>query len=140
MDKLYVKRIEAGSKIPTRGTLNSAGFDLYSNMSTVIPPNSSKIISTGIGIQLPPGTYGRIAGRSGLSIRDRIEVGAGVIDADYRGVISVHLYNFSDSNFFVTPTMKIAQLIVEKIYVGEMYEVEELSPTERGANGFGSTD
>lgn len=91
---------------------------------------------------IPIGTYGRLAPRSGLAWKNHIDVGAGVIDADYRGEVKVLLFNFSDQDFTVKRGDRIAQLICEVIAVPEVDEIgedEELAATQRGAGGFGST-
>ena len=96
-------------------------------------------MSTDIRIQLPQGTYGRLASRSSLSSLFGVEVMAGVIDPDFRGVVKVVLYNFGDKDFKVRPGQKIAQLICEKFSVPELIMTDELDETERGHSGFGST-
>jgi dUTP pyrophosphatase len=101
------------------------------------------LIKTGISVAVPNGTYGRIAPRSGLALKNGIDVMAGVIDADYRGDVGVILVNLGSSPFTINPGDRIAQLILEKIEyntsVQEIGEADDLSPTSRGANGFGST-
>jgi len=82
---------------------------------------------------------GRVAPRSGLASKHSIDVGAGVIDADYRGPLKVLLFNFSDTEFKITQHERIAQLVLERIVTPDVAVVEELSSTERGAGGFGST-
>jgi dUTP pyrophosphatase len=88
---------------------------------------------------VPPGTYGRVAPRSGLAWKHSIDVGAGVIDEDYRGNVGVILFNLSDVDFEVKEGDRIAQLVLEKIVTPEVEEVEELDESARGAGGFGST-
>ena len=83
--------------------------------------------------------YGRIAPRSGLAVKHFLDVGAGVIDADYRGEVKVLLFNLSDADFEVKAEDRIAQIIIEKYTLTELVEVEELSETVRGEGGFGST-
>ena len=85
------------------------------------------------------GNYGRIAPRSGLAVRNAIHVGAGVVDADYRGEVKVLLFNHSDEAFEVKEGDRIAQMIIEKYTMTALEEVQDLSETERGAGGFGST-
>ncbi|XP_006817345.1 deoxyuridine 5'-triphosphate nucleotidohydrolase-like [Saccoglossus kowalevskii] len=94
---------------------------------------------TDIQIQLPDGCYGRVAPRSGLAVKHFIDVGAGVIDQDYRGNVGVVMFNFSESEFEVKKGDRIAQLICEKIYMPELEECEKLDDSERGVGGFGST-
>lgn len=84
-------------------------------------------------------TDGRIAPRSGLAAKNFIDVGAGVIDADYRGQVKVLLFNHSDADFVVKEGDRVAQLVLERIYTPEVVEVQELEESVRGAGGFGST-
>ena len=88
---------------------------------------------------IPHGNYGRIAPRSGLAVKKMIDVGAGVIDSDYRGEVKVLLFNFGAEDFKVCKGDRIAQLIIEKYTITSIQEVENLSSTERGEAGFGST-
>lgn len=90
-------------------------------------------------MHLPLGTYGRIAPRSGLAAKHFIDIGAGVIDSDYRGEVKVLMFNFSEEEFKVSVGDRIAQLIVEKYTRTEIEEVTDLTDSERGAGGFGST-
>lgn len=93
----------------------------------------------GIKIAIPNNTYCRIAPRSGLAVKHGIDVGAGVIDADYRGELAVILFNFGDKEFSVNKGDRIAQMVVERISYADVVEVDELCETQRGASGFGST-
>jgi dUTP pyrophosphatase len=100
---------------------------------------SRELISTGIAVQIPPGSYGRIAPRSGLAYKHFIDVGAGVVDSDYRGEVKVLLFNFNDRAFRVSYGDRIAQLIIEKYTPTVIQEVETLDESQRGEGGFGST-
>lgn len=124
---------------PTKGSVNAAGHDLYSTCEEVILPGQRKLISTDICIKLPKCSYGRIAPRSGLAVKYCIDVHAGVIDADYRGKISVLLANMSNENFTVKVGDRIAQIIIEQIHDVTFVQTSQLDDTERGSNGFGST-
>jgi dUTP pyrophosphatase len=84
-------------------------------------------------------TDGRIAPRSGLASKHHIDVGAGVIDADYRGQVKILLFNFGTTDFEIKEGDRVAQLILERIYTPEVVEVQELEESVRGAGGFGST-
>ena len=136
---VLVKRINRGSCLPLRDTNGSVGYSLRSVIEERIPPGHRKCISTGIALQIPLGKYGRIASHSGLTMENGIVVGAGVIDNDYRGEVFVVMFNFGEEDFIVRPGDKIAQIIFEKVCLPRCREVCELSPTERGNNGFGST-
>ena len=138
-EELEVKRLNNNATIPKRGTDGSAGYDLSSAVNCTIPAKSRGIVKTGLAVRIPPGTYARIAPRSGLTVKKSIDIGAGVVDADYRGEIGVVLINQSDHDFQVKQGDRIAQLILEKIKTPAIKEVETLDETSRGAAGFGST-
>ncbi|XP_037102655.1 deoxyuridine 5'-triphosphate nucleotidohydrolase, mitochondrial isoform X2 [Syngnathus acus] len=124
---------------PTRGSSKAAGFDLYSAYDYSIGPMDKVIVKTDIQIAVPHGCYGRVAPRSGLAAKHFIDVGAGVIDEDYRGNVGVVLFNFSKQTFEVKKGDRIAQLVCERIAYPELIEEERLDDTERGTGGFGST-
>jgi len=137
--QLLIKRLSEKAKLPTRGSSLSAGYDLYSAVDITIPSRGKGLVDTQISVAVPAGTYGRVAPRSGLASKFMIDTGAGVIDADYRGVVSVLLFNLSDNDFEVKEGDRIAQLIIEKIHTPDVLEVQDLDETLRGAGGFGST-
>jgi dUTP pyrophosphatase len=137
--KLEVKRLTPAATVPTKGSEEAAGFDLYASENSFILSGRRKIISTGISVKIPKGYYGRMAPRSGLAAKNGIDVLAGVIDSDYRGELKVILYNTEYKTFQVHAGDRIAQLIIEKIAHPVIEEVNELDRTERGAGGFGST-
>ena len=136
---LYVKKLRNNATIPKRGSEEAAGYDIASAEDTVVPAKGKNVVKTGISMAIPDGCYGRIAPRSGLTVKRFIDVGAGVIDADYRGEVGVVLFNHSDEDFAVKPGDRIAQLILEKIETPSVKEAEELPDTQRGTEGFGST-
>jgi dUTP pyrophosphatase len=123
---------------PTKGSPEAAGLDLYTNEEITIKPFSRKLIKTGIKIQCPPSTYGRIALRSSLSLKG-IDLRAGVIDADYTGEVKVLLINQKSEPYHIHQGDRIAQLIIEKIINPKIKEVDQLKNTLRGEKGFGST-
>ena len=127
------------AKVPTKADSGAAGFDLYASKPDHIESKSRKLIETDIRIAIPKGYYGRIAPRSGLSVNG-IDVGAGVCDSTYRGLVKVLLINNSDAIFEIEAGNRIAQLILEK-YGDEIVteEVSSLDQTERGEGGFGSS-
>lgn len=124
---------------PTKGSVKAAGYDLRSAEKITIPAQGKACVNTGLKIELPPNCYGRIAPRSGLAANHFIDVGAGVVDEDYRGLVKVVLFNHNKVPFEVNPGDRIAQLICEKIFYPELIEVKELTDTQRGEGGFGST-
>ena len=98
----------------TRESPKAAGVDLYSAYDVTVPARGNVLISTDLQIQLPEGSYGRIAPRSGLALEHHIDIGGGVIDQDYRGNLGVILFNHSDVPYAVSRGDRIAQLICEK--------------------------
>lgn len=94
---------------------------------------------TDLAVEVPAGCYGRVAPRSGLAAKHHIDVGAGVIDEDYRGNVGVVLFNHGAEPFVVQRGDRIAQLICERCVLPELLEVDSLDETQRGAGGFGST-
>ncbi|XP_049389025.1 deoxyuridine 5'-triphosphate nucleotidohydrolase-like [Solanum stenotomum] len=134
-----VKKLSDNAVLPSRGSPLSAGYDLSSATETKVPARGKALVPTDLSIAVPEGTYARIAPRSGLTWKHSIDVGAGVIDADYRGPVGVILFNHSDVDFEVKIGDRIAQLIIEKIIVPEVEEVDDLDSTVRSSGGFGST-
>jgi deoxyuridine 5'-triphosphate nucleotidohydrolase len=112
---LQIKLLSSTAKAPTRGSAYAAGYDLYASKATTIPARGKALVDTDISIAVPAGTYGRVAPRSGLASKHSIDVGAGVIDADYRGPVKVLLFNFGESEFKVEVGERVAQLIVERV-------------------------
>ncbi|XP_063169959.1 deoxyuridine 5'-triphosphate nucleotidohydrolase, mitochondrial [Candoia aspera] len=134
----FVKLTE-NAYVPSKGSSRAAGYDLYSAYECEIPALGKAVVKTDIQIALPTGCYGRVAPRSGLAVNHFIDVGAGVIDEDYRGNIGVVLFNFGKEPFKVKKGDRIAQLICERVYYPVLEEVKVLDETERGSDGFGST-
>lgn len=139
---LHVYKLTENATIPTKATTLAAGYDLYSAYNYTIPARGRHIILTDIQIRLPSKCYGRIAPRSGLAVNWAIDVGAGVIDADYRGNVAVVLFNHGCMDFHVVKGDRVAQLICERIYaptiVIESNNMRLFSEL-RDCNGFGST-
>lgn len=138
-DVLCIKLEHATATLPTRGSALAAGYDLSASEAAVIPKGGRAVVSTGLSISVPLGCYGRVAPRSGLAVKKGIDVGAGVIDSDYRGIVGVVLFNFGEENVTISPGDRIAQLIIERIATPRVVEVVSLDETDRGAAGFGST-
>lgn len=137
--RLSFKRLSDFAFPLTRATPYAAGYDLRSPVDTVIPKRGNCLVKTDLALLLPEGCYGRIAPRSGLALKYCIDVGAGVVDRDYVGNVGVILFNHSDREYYVKRGDRIAQIICEKIFYPELYEVEQLNTTSRGSDGFGST-
>ena len=140
---IKVKKLNENATIPTQGSKYSAGFDLYAatTYTIEIEPHQTVKIGTGLAFELPEGTFGAIFARSGLATKKGLRPAncVGVCDSDYRGEYIVALHN--DTNYVMTiePNDRIAQLIVMNYNLIELTEVDELSDTERGDGGFGST-
>lgn len=128
--------------LPVRQTSGSVGYDLHSTENNMIEPFSRKLISTGLRVNIPCGMYGRIAPRSSLAWKHSVDVGAGVIDNDYRGEVKVLLINTGKNPYEVKKGDRIAQLIFENCSTPKLEVVseEELDITDRGTGGFGSTN
>lgn len=136
---LRVVQLHPDARIPRRETSDAAGYDLASVQHVEIPSHGTAIVSTGLAIAVPDGTYGRIAPRSGLAAKHSIGVGAGVVDGGYRGEVKVVLFNHGHVPYVVHPGDRIAQLILECIVVPDVMVCDVLDETERGHGGFGST-
>ena len=137
--KLQVKLLQGNAVLPARGSAEAIGYDLCATRNCIIPSRGKGTIETGLVVSLPPGTYARIAPRSGLAIRNFIDVGAGVVDSDYQGEIKVVLFNNSAEDFAVQTGDRIAQLILERMETSQVKKVATLNGTDHGAGGFGST-
>lgn len=165
-NRVGFKRLTESAILPVRAHNTDSGFDLYADETVVVRANETVLVKTGIAVQLPPGYEAQVRPRSGISSKTPLRVILGTVDNGYRGEISiivdngfvpsqdiqlsyndegdivgVDLYDddYTDS-FKIEKGSKIAQLVVAPYYTGTSYEVkEELSESERGANGFGST-
>jgi dUTP pyrophosphatase len=135
----HVKKLSEHAVIPSRGSNGAAGYDLHAAYDAVVPKRGKALVKTDLAMIIDPSVYGRIAPRSGLAWKHSIDVGAGVIDSDYRGNIGIVLFNHGDDDFIIGKGDRIAQLIFEKIQMVEFAEVDELEETNRANGGFGST-
>lgn len=136
---MRVKKSSEFAVIPKTHTSGSAGYDLCSAYDYVISGRGKELIKTDLAFEIPQGYYGRVAPRSGLAWKNHIDIGAGVIDSDYRGDIGVIVFNHGENEFIVSRGDRIAQLIITKIINPELIEVNEFDDTDRGSGGFGST-
>jgi dUTP pyrophosphatase len=136
---LLVKRLSEHAVLPCRGSAAAAGYDLSSAVEVVVPAGGRAVVCTDLAVGIPPGHYGRVASRSGLAAKHGIQVGAGVIDEDYRGPVNVVLFNHGAADLRVARGDRVAQLILERISTPPVEEVDALPDTARGAAGFGST-
>jgi dUTP pyrophosphatase len=139
-DVLRFKQLDSRAVLPSRGSVLSAGLDVCSIEDVELQPKSRGLARTGLAVAIPPGFYGRVAPRSGLAVKQGLDVLAGVIDSDYRGELCCVLYNTGDEPLRLPAGSKICQLIIEQIITPEAMWVNDLDVTARGAGGFGSTD
>ena len=141
--KLKVKKLDERAVIPTYATPNSAGADLYNKAGedVTVPPHGTAFIKTGLAVEIPEGYVGLVFARSGIASKRGLAPAnkVGVIDSDYRGEWMVALHNHSDVPATVEGGERIAQVVVVPYVQGVFTEVDELSDTERGEGGFGST-
>lgn len=142
---LFIKRMDNAKDLPLPKfmTKGSAGMDLYANIENEIILNQGniKLIPTGIAINLPDGFEAQIRPRSGLALKHGISFvnTPGTIDSDYRGEINVIMINFGDGPFTIKRGDRIAQMIINRVEIPEIVEINELGETTRGSGGFGST-
>ena len=145
MKNLKIKKVRPNAKLPTRGTVGSAGMDLYACIDEPITlkKGDKAIVPTGIAIGLDDPHYAAfIYARSGLAIKHGIGLlnSVGVIDSDYRGEICVGVIKQTDPEYTIEPFERIAQMVIMPVSLPHIVEVDELDETERGAGGFGSTN
>lgn len=139
LKNLYVKRLTPEATLPTFGSDLAIGLDLYASENCILYPGERSAIRTGIAIAVPVGYYGRVAPRSGLALNHGLDVLAGVIDADYRGEVKIILINLGDEKVSLKAGNRIAQLVLERADLFRVTEIDDLSVTDRGAKGYGST-
>ncbi len=141
--KVKIKKLDENAKLPTYGTPYSAGADLYAliDMDVTIAPGETKLIHTGLSMEIPEGLAGFIHARSGLASKKGLAPAnkVGVVDCDYRGEVMVALHNHSLSEQVVSNGERIAQMVFAPYYQADFETVSELSDTVRGEGGFGST-
>lgn len=142
-EKINIKKLSSNAKIPSYATDFAAGCDLYSSSSEKISfnPGETKLIKTGIAMEIPLGYAGLIYARSGLATKRGLAPAnkVGVIDSDYRGEIMVALHNHTNEVKEIDSYERIAQLVITPYVKGLFNEVDDLNETKRGENGFGST-
>ena len=143
MEKIRVKKLKSEAILPTYGSAEAAGADLYACIAedVMIQPGESAFIPTGLAMEIPRGYAGLIYARSGLACKRGLAPAnkVGVIDSDYRGEFIVVLYNHSSATQTITHGERIAQLVITPVTTPGFTEVCELTDTERAGGGFGST-
>jgi dUTP pyrophosphatase len=140
---LRVKRVSPTAILPKQQTAGAAGIDLCADLpeDVVINPHETVMISSGLAFEIPAGYFGAIYARSGLSTKRGLRPAncVGVIDSDYRGPVGLPLHNDTDEVRVVQPGDRVAQMVIQEAFGVILEEVEELSETDRGSGGFGST-
>lgn len=143
MESIRVKILRTGAKLPSYGSGEAAGADLYAclDSETVIQSGQTAFIPTGIALEVPKGCAGLIYARSGMACKRGLAPAnkVGVVDSDYRGEIVVVLHNHSKDAQTVAPGERIAQMVITPVLTPTYTQCEELSDTDRGEGGFGST-
>lgn len=142
--KLKIKKLRENARIPAYATQGSAGMDLYAciDESITLQPQQLVMIPTGLAIEICDKNYAAfLYARSGLGVKHGICLsnGVGVVDSDYRGEVCVGLCNVSDKPYVIEPMERVAQMVIAPVVCAEIEEVTELSDTDRGQGGFGST-
>lgn len=141
--KISIKKLNDRAKLPSRGSDEAAGYDLYSDSdeSIEILPHTTQMVGTGLAAAIPSGYFGAVFARSGLASKQGLRPAncVGVIDADYRGEIMVALHNDTDEKRVIAPRERIAQLVIMPFVSADFTETEDLSDTARGKGGFGSS-
>ena len=139
--QLRVKRLSSSATLPVRAHPADAGLDLHSAVDLDIPPGETRLVGTGLALELPPGTEAQVRPRSGLALTHSVTVlnTPGTIDEGYRGEVGIILINHGQRVFEVRRGMKVAQLVVQPTLAVEIVAVDARSDTSRGERGFGST-
>ena len=140
---LRVKKVSPTAVLPKQQTAGAAGIDLCADIpeDVVIEPHQTVMISSGLAFEIPAGYFGAIYARSGLSTKRGLRPAncVGVIDSDYRGPVGLPLHNDTDEVRVVQPGDRVAQMVIQEAFGVILEETEELSETDRGSGGFGST-
>ena len=143
METIRVKKLKENAVLPTYGSAEAAGADLYACLDApvTILPGASVFIPTGLAMEIPKGFAGLIYARSGLACKRGLAPAnkVGVVDSDYRGEFMVVLHNHGSEPQQITHGERIAQLVITPVYTPGFTEVTELNDTQRSAGGFGST-
>ena len=141
--ELQIKKLRENAKLPTRGSAQAAGYDLYACLEAdlTIAPHTTAPVPTGLAVAIPDGYFAAVFARSGLAAKEGLRPAncVGVCDSDYRGEYLVMLHNDTDAPRTVRSGDRIAQMVVLPYLEVSFREVDALDETERGAGGFGST-
>jgi dUTP pyrophosphatase len=138
-DKIDVQLMHDAAKLPTKVNKFDAGWDLYSVDNCAIDPSNRQLVNIGIALAIPKGYVGLIWPRSGLAVKNGVDVFAGVIDSGYRGEVKVCLYNSSTETIHISPGDRIAQILFQTIGQFDLVKTIQLTNTPRDVGGFGSS-
>ena len=143
MDAIRVKKLKEKAIMPTYGSLEAAGADLYACLDedVTIQPGQTVFVTTGLSMEIPKGCAGLIYARSGLACKQDLAPAnkVGVVDSDYRGEFMIALHNHGSQSRVVSHGDRVAQLVITPVFTPGFTEVEELTDTQRAGGGFGST-
>lgn len=144
MVKVNFKKLKSKATVPSYGSSSAAGADLYACLDSgreIFEPGETKLIHTGIALEVPDGYAGLIYARSGIATKRGLAPAnkVGVVDSDYRGEIMVSLHNHSNTVQQIEDGERIAQLVITPYLAVDFVETDEISDTDRGTGGFGST-
>lgn len=137
--QLKIKKLNSEAVMPKYATRDDAGMDLFCLDRVVVAPLARVQVSTGLAMEIPEGFVGLVWDKSGLAHKFGLKVLGGVIDSGYRGEIKIGIINLSTEDYIFEKGHKVAQMIIQKKETPEIVEVAELSVTDRGESGFGST-
>ncbi len=137
--ELKWKKLDTRAKAPSKGHPGDAGIDFYALETVVFPPNGQMRVRTGIALEIPPGHVGLVWDKSSVSFNQGLKIMGGVIDAGFRGEVTMSLVNTSDKEQVIEAGQKFTQIIIQKFEDCELVESAELSDTPRGAGREGST-
>lgn len=139
--KMKAKRLSSTAVLPKYAHLSDAGADLCADEVAVLWPGKRRLVATGVAVEIPLGYVGLIHPRSGLAVKHGVSIvnAPGTIDSGYRGEIMVNMINFGDSAVNIFPGDRIAQILIQAVEYVDFEEVNELSESDRGAGGHGST-
>ena len=143
MDAIRVKKLKENAMLPTYGSLEAAGADLYACLDNdvTIQPGQTVFVTTGLSMEIPKGCAGLIYARSGLACKQDLAPAnkVGVVDSDYRGEFMIALHNHGSQSRVVSHGDRVAQLVITPVFTPGFTEVEDLTDTQRAGGGFGST-
>ncbi|PIN94394.1 dUTP diphosphatase [Candidatus Pacearchaeota archaeon CG10_big_fil_rev_8_21_14_0_10_31_9] len=137
--KLRIKKLHEDAILPSYAHPGDAGIDLFSREDYVLKAGERYTFNLGISVEIPEGYFGSVRDKSGLASKSGLTILAGVVDSSYRGEIGIVVLNTSNEDYKIDKGAKIAQMLIQPVHSCEIEEVQELSKTQRGTGGFGST-